>query len=79
MKLQELLNEEQVTGDSSLYKIKNITKTENGKRMQFDAMKKRKGRFVKAGVFTAKLGTPENELWKEVDKHFQKFDDGKED
>lgn len=79
MKIQELLNEEQVTGDSSLYKVKNITTTYDGKRMQFDAYKKRKGRFVKVGVFTAKKGTPEDKLWKEIDAHFQKHDDGAED
>jgi hypothetical protein len=66
-------------GDPATYKVKNIKETEDGKRIQFDGYKKRNGRFVKAGVFTAKAGTSEDKLWKEIDDHFSKFDDGKED
>ena len=80
--LQELLqlNEEtQGLGDKSYYKVKKIRETENGKRIQFTGYKKRNGKFVNVGEFTAKKGTPDDELWKEIDDHFTKFDDGAED
>lgn len=68
-------------GKAETYKVKNIRDyTDSGEaRIKFDGYKKRNGKFVKAGVFTAKAGTSEDKLWKEIDDHFSKFDDGKED
>lgn len=82
--LKELiqLNEEiKGLGDPSFYKVKNVEEyTDNGKkRVKFKGYKKRNGKFVSVGYFSAPAGTPEDKLWKEIDKHFQKHDDGVED
>lgn len=72
-------------GDPSYYKVKNITEytdrgLDDGKpRIKFRGYKKRRGRFVFVGYFTAPGNTPEDELWKKIDDHFHKFDDGYED